>query len=1352
MNASNKVWKIISILILLSLISTPILGISGNDLNSIEDTRLNGFDINELPIHVLAQDNDNSLENATEINDATFFNRTIKDSLSGFSGDADDFVDIYKIYLDNHAYEAGLNADKLYLWLNTSADFNLSLLLADPDLHILATTETGAGFSNGSIRIFAQSTGYHYLMVWLDPMEGDADYNLTYKMLPETNYLLDNNNDFSNGTGLTLSTYDMGRWIKKEFLNSFTLDQYMDVHDFYNITADSTENITIDLKPAIGNVYRVEIFNNTNISQMLADARFIGGVNNTPIYLNFNYSGNYSIRVFTFYQDPGLYGGSGVYSLHIILKPQNHPPEIRPGVNTTIYLYEDQPPMLIDLNNTIFYDPDINNTNDSLRFYFINENNDLITNFITQNIIAEIVDNVTLSITPKPDVNTSGDNISIIAFDWQDWNITLNITVVVLPMNDAPRLLSINDLIISDSDYLDLVNNATYTGGAFEDQLFNLTVVAYDIDDNELTFKYSSTTTFKTAVGFSDPYIFNLSFTPAQEQVGIIQVNISINETNNKTIPGDWVVVNITVNNTNDSPEMTAVNGNEIINGETISFIGNKGVFAGNAINFTITALDPDLPFGDSLVFNTTNITFLQRNILFISQTGPNTTNVSFRPTSLDVGIKIVNITVTDQLGTVGYLLLMIEVLEAEKKYSMTAEDCAREYNDNEPKDDYTYYELVYRRQNSQISYQMMAYTSKGDVPEADIVTLSSKKVGDYMLVTVKLRGKVSENTTIRVYFVRPFEHYEIQTDKDSKIIPEPYTPLASKYILYFSYNDPLSANIGNPLLNGTTAVDFTIHLGTLENNYGIKHNVEFGLFAQAYLKATTDYNYYTYDSIGVGSVSAPSETVSYLLTTEECLQEEQDTGDDDVYGYRIKFKDQDRSAGLTIEKTERGGHPEIDILRLSSRRVGFYFEVTISLADKISNDTIVGYSVYIVTFNHTENGVHLTPNEVTELNYPKQYAPAKGYYYQLGKYNGGNTIMADSVSIYKNRLTFSFHLGLLQHPELGNLSHNSNFGIFATSIREINLTSILDYGYYYDAAGLGAQKAPNTIIQERESDNGEEQPFWFILGHFFGIPFLFIIIIGIIIICIIAGYGAMVKSKYGGEIIVDVQPVPPVPSSRGTSAPHYGVWPGRVRDERYYEDLYYYDEGGPEPVGPTAGIGAPYPYPARAQYPQTEYTYDVIPEDEETGEEQLIPEGLPPEPTPTMEPEEPVEEEEEPVRTEDTEDVLKELHLPEEVELPEDIDIAPEEEEITEEDISEIELEDEEGEVSEGDTEEIDDDVEVADETESEPVEGGEDEVEFELDEDSAESEDDDEELEDVEIGEENEDEDEEVFEVDEE
>ena len=141
----------------------------------------------------LFEDSDNSTENATEL--VGMGPTTVYDNLSGNAAAGDDFVDYYKIFLDNYAV-SGANAHQLSLIFNNTAAFNLTLSLYDPTMHLLARSTTGSGFPNGSIVIVAQSTGMHIIKIELDPAMGYAEYNLTYEIINIVNNKLDNDTIF----------------------------------------------------------------------------------------------------------------------------------------------------------------------------------------------------------------------------------------------------------------------------------------------------------------------------------------------------------------------------------------------------------------------------------------------------------------------------------------------------------------------------------------------------------------------------------------------------------------------------------------------------------------------------------------------------------------------------------------------------------------------------------------------------------------------------------------------------------------------------------------------------------------------------------------------------------------------------------------------------------------------------------------------------------------------------------------------------------------------------------------------------------------------------------------------------
>jgi hypothetical protein len=964
------------------------------------------------------------------------------------------------------------------------------------------------------------------------------------------------------------------------------------------------------------------------------------------------------------------------------------------------------------------------------------------SSYYSNNLSVQLSPDGNTNIKPLPDTNTTGEQLIFKVVDWLGVNITHMITVIVTPINDEPVIIAVNGITLT-SHYLDLINNQFITSGANEDLPFNLTVEAFDKESNELLFTHVSSRNFIKSIGYNNSFIMNYSFVPDNTMVGIVQINITINETNDLAIPGDWVLINITVNNTNDEPLVTSVNNVFQNPGSTVEFLGDNGVFVGDTINITITAIDIDIPHGDILSFNIS--TPLPRGSIQIIKLGTGAViteriaNISFIPDKLDEGIQLINVTVQDTENAISYIILKIEVKDARKQYTLTEKDVNFDYDERGLEDDYAFYELVYHRPETQMDYKMMAFTRRGNVPGVDIVNLYSRKVGDYLNISINILSPITETTIIRLYLVPTTIQPEPSLDFNSKTLPDTYMINQSDYFLSLSYNDPniqLPADITSTVV-GNNILKFSMHLGVLQNDYGISPSTEFGLFAQAYRRILggEQYDYYAYDSIGLGAAEAPLSTESYLLTHIECTFEERDTTDDE-YGYNLEFKNPDRASGVKLISTARGGHPEIDILKITGERVEYYFEVTLNLATKVSNKTKVRYIVYIVQPDHNETGPHLTPNKLTDDSYPMPYSPTKDDYLHLAEYNNGTAILADKTAVDKNKLTFSFHLVRMQHTQLINLSRGTPFGIFAIAIFENNTGSALEYGFYYDTAGFGAAPSPTMVLEpvDDTKDDEEDKGFLYILGHIGGIPILLLIIIIIIIICIIAGYAGYVKSKYGGADDIDVAAVPPIPSARSAQAPDYGLSPGRIRDERYYDALYKeeyelaYGTGEAGYAGMNAGMTQ-----------RDMYGYDVLPDeqeeeevpmDEETGE--LAPE-LPSEPVEGEEELEmpeimlPPEDEEIPTEelteeemdllvspdeliSEDVEAELKELEQAEEEQEP----IEPEEEiadDETGEDFEET-VEDEEEPV-----EAEDEETESVEEEEQEEDETGEDE-DFELDE----------------------------------
>jgi hypothetical protein len=142
---------------------------------------------------------------------------------------------------------------------------------------------------------------------------------------------------------------------------------------------------------------------------------------------------------------------------------------------------------------------------------------------------------------------------------------SVNITVLE---NHAPALNAVGNKIVNEGSAL-----------AF-------TVSANDTDGDALTYSVSnmpSGATINPATGL-------FSWTPSYTQAGIYN-NICFNATDSAISDSDNIT--ITVNNVNRAP--------------VISTIGNKTVYEGSTLTFTVSASDPD---GDSLTYSASNLPF----------------------------------------------------------------------------------------------------------------------------------------------------------------------------------------------------------------------------------------------------------------------------------------------------------------------------------------------------------------------------------------------------------------------------------------------------------------------------------------------------------------------------------------------------------------------------------------------------------------------------------------------------------------------------------------------------------------------------------------------------------------------
>jgi hypothetical protein len=222
-------------------------------------------------------------------------------------------------------------------------------------------------------------------------------------------------------------------------------------------------------------------------------------------------------------------------------------------------------------------------------------------------------------------------------------------TVTVWPTNDMPMIDTVGPFANSgDFEIIEFKG----ANGAKEDQWFNLTLTAHDIDNDELSYTLNETWTLPALIEIEpdteDSNIAYLSIIPTNDKVGYLYLNITVTD-NNETSPTrssnpssgpltSSVDILIEIANQNDAPELDVISVKE----------GYEDTW----LNFTITAEDDDIIHGDVLEYSTnltTEIDGLIKNDNYIFD--KNTGEVSILPDNEMVGVYWVDFEVEDDDG-----------------------------------------------------------------------------------------------------------------------------------------------------------------------------------------------------------------------------------------------------------------------------------------------------------------------------------------------------------------------------------------------------------------------------------------------------------------------------------------------------------------------------------------------------------------------------------------------------------------------------------------------------------------------------------------------------------------------------
>jgi hypothetical protein len=200
---------------------------------------------------------------------------------------------------------------------------------------------------------------------------------------------------------------------------------------------------------------------------------------------------------------------------------------------------------------------------------------------------------------------------------------------------------------------------------AVEDELFSFDIVAADADidmgeADSLSFETNSS--LKT-IGLDpvDPLTAHASFSPTNEDVGVLYVEITVKDSTGTEVD-DSVNVEIDVKNTNDLPKIVSITqngGNVVIQDKLVEFTGANSAHEESWFNFTVVASDPDIDIGESdELFFSANISM--DNFEIDKSTG----EAAFWPRQEDVGTIYIKLKVRDEedLSTDDYVDIIIEV------------------------------------------------------------------------------------------------------------------------------------------------------------------------------------------------------------------------------------------------------------------------------------------------------------------------------------------------------------------------------------------------------------------------------------------------------------------------------------------------------------------------------------------------------------------------------------------------------------------------------------------------------------------------------------------------------------------
>ena len=358
-----------------------------------------------------------------------------------------------------------------------------------------------------------------------------------------------------------------------------------------------------------------------NISEIVIDISSVGGASKTAMVDNgTNGDANANDELYTHEISIPSIIGNGTYYLpftitddhtpnigtirgeiSITVLQHNRQPKINGNPTDGLTLIEDQD--IVYLNLTPFFnDPD---ESDVITYCIING-----TSWDSQyrTAIADYRVLINHSLTVRPLQNKYGsESISVSVKDAAGLSPDFphHITVTILPRNDQPYLIRVNDT--------DITTGSTSLT-VYEDLWSSFIFTALDIDEDPLSYS-TNITEVLPELRKNEDYTFSkgngtLEIRPRNSQVGDYVFSISIDDGNDGM---DSVELNLTIVNTNDPPFMDNISTQYVEQDEWLEILP--------------FASDDDEVHGDKLVFSTNfseylPVGLLESNFFFNSSTG----------------------------------------------------------------------------------------------------------------------------------------------------------------------------------------------------------------------------------------------------------------------------------------------------------------------------------------------------------------------------------------------------------------------------------------------------------------------------------------------------------------------------------------------------------------------------------------------------------------------------------------------------------------------------------------------------------------------------------------------------------